>query len=208
VIGFFDVFLSLKIFWYLTFSLILKSTDLKNMKLFDLATKELNRSNVDRRHPFKYFQLATLDEYPEIRTIVNRNIAEDLSITFFTDGRSPKVDQIKKDPRVSVHFYHENKRLQIRIKGHSRIIKNTDQRYIQYLNQLKNTNSLRDYSSIEAPGTSVINATQILLGETAHFTAVQIKPWYMDIFLLGEKSHERCSYEYINDAWQETVLVP
>ena len=178
------------------------------MKLFDLAIKELKRSNLDRQHPFNYFQLATLDDYPEIRTIVKRNMDDDLNIIFFTDGRSPKVEQITKDPRVSVHFYHERKKLQIRIKGHTRIIKSTDHRYIKYLNQLKNTNSLKDYSSIEAPGTSVINATQVLLGETAHFTAIEIHPWYMDVLLLGDDKHERCSYQHVDDSWTETVLVP
>ncbi|MFK7970361.1 MAG: pyridoxamine 5'-phosphate oxidase family protein, partial [Bacteroidia bacterium] len=70
------------------------------------AQGELLRANADKRHPFRFFTLATLDKYPEVRTVVLRKAKPDFDIVLFTDSRSPKVRHIQASPHVSALFYH------------------------------------------------------------------------------------------------------
>jgi pyridoxamine 5'-phosphate oxidase len=73
---------------------------------------------VSAKHPFHNPSIATINnEFPEIRTVVLRKVipAERILI-FHTDYRSPKIQQIQKNNKVSWLFYDEKARIQIRLK--------------------------------------------------------------------------------------------
>ena len=178
------------------------------MELFKLAKAELLRSNADRRHPFLYFTLATFGQYPEARTVVKRHAGQDLSLLFFTDSRTPKVSQIKKNAKVSALFYHPKKKLQVRMKGLAELIGKGDESYDQFLEQIKNSRALKDYTARQAPGSEVGDESEIVFGEEAHFIAIKIKPAYMDVLRLGREQHERRRYTLEGKNWEEAVLVP
>ena len=179
------------------------------MHLFQQAKAELTRSNVDKRHPFRYFTLSTFGEYPEIRTVVKRGIETDLRILFFTDTRSPKVEQILQNPKVSALFYHPKKQLQIRVKGNAEIISKQDPRYTPLFERIRQSKSIGDYTTRLAPGTPLPdNNIQTYYTKLIHFTPVYIIPQQLDILQLNRDEHTRAMYVYEGGDWKETPLVP
>lgn len=178
------------------------------MILFDLAKAELIRSNVDRRHPFRYLSLATHGVYPETRTVVKRKTTPELDTVIFTDARSPKVEQIRKNNKVSVLFYHPKKKLQIRINGEALLIEEGHSDYRQYFEQVKNSASIKDYTTRFAPGTPMGEDAKALFDDDVHFLAIQVVPYTMDILQLGTEKHERSFYQLEEKVWKETKLTP
>ncbi|MCB9267443.1 MAG: pyridoxamine 5'-phosphate oxidase family protein [Lewinellaceae bacterium] len=178
------------------------------MELFELATAELLGSNAGRRHPFLYFTLATFGQYPEARTVVARQVSPGLDILFFTDPRSPKVIQIRENPKVSALFYHPKKKLQLRMNGRADIIAEGEDGYDPLLNQVKNSGSLKDYSTRQPPGSVVAKETDIEFVEDLHFLPIRIRPLYIDVLQLGRETHQRRGYTLEKGIWQEAILVP
>lgn len=86
------------------------------------AWRLLERGVADRRHGFHHPVLATvgLDGAPEARIVVLRSVmAETNGLTFHTDIRSTKIAEIQANPLVTMHFYDEKRKIQIRIRGHA-----------------------------------------------------------------------------------------
>lgn len=75
------------------------------------------------KHPFHNPTLGTINEdFAELRTVVLRKvIPAEKCIIFHTDYRSPKIQQIQKNNKVSWLFYDEKARIQIRLKAEATI---------------------------------------------------------------------------------------
>jgi len=94
---------------------------------FEQLKKELFNGVNKKGHPFRYFTLATLNNgRPKQRTVVLRKISKDLKFTFYTDCRSPKIEQIKSNENVNLLFYHPKKLIQITIEGKAKQITNNE----------------------------------------------------------------------------------
>jgi len=173
-------------------------------RLWQLATSELIRSNVDPKHPYKTCVLSTVGKYPESRWVVKRGMnSKDFSMLIYTDSRSPKVSQIKKDNRVSLLYYHPKKKLQIRINALGELL---DEGELYDTHFKKVQNHPKDYSTLLAPG-SVLDG-QLQYGSDINFTLLVIKPILWDILELGKKRHYRVRYELEDNKWKGKVLVP
>lgn len=178
------------------------------MELLTIAKAELLRSNNDAEHPFRYLYFGTFGHYPEIRTVVNREVTNDLSVIFFTDSRTPKIQQIQNDPNVSAMFYHPLKQLQIRMKGKARLIDEDHSAYPGYFQQVQQGLTKKDYSSMGIPGTPSKDESEIIYGDTIHLMVVKIVPAELDIVQLGQERHYRSRYVKNDMLWIETKLVP
>ena len=187
------------------------------MELLELAQEELLRSNVDTKHPFRYFTLGTLDlntNIPELRTVVKRGITNNFDLLFYTDTRSPKVEQIRLSPNVTAHFYDPEKMLQIRLKGKAEILSTDGLFYIEKLHSVQASRSKNDYMSLEAPGSVLLregtnhSAVAVEYGEKLYFSVVRIHSFYLDVLLLDQAGHKRAGYRKIGETWQEYQLVP
>ncbi|NET33229.1 MAG: hypothetical protein F6K19_14615 [Cyanothece sp. SIO1E1] len=180
------------------------------MDLLELARAELLRSNADRKHPFRLMYLSTTGEYPETRTVVKRKATPDFSITFFTDSRSPKVSQIRANPKSSVLFYHPKKKLQIRLYGQAHLIDEGHGDFDRYLQSVKESPSLKDYTTLHAPGDPLTAGPEasVLFGDDIHFIAIEVKPEKLDILLLGRENHTRSLYVERKGEWHQQPLVP
>lgn len=94
-----------------------------------LATAEarlwqaLGRAAKDRRSPWHTPVLATVaaDGAPQARVLVLRQVERDARLLrLHSDARTPKVAQIRAEPRVSLLLYDPGARLQLRIAGLAR----------------------------------------------------------------------------------------
>lgn len=179
------------------------------MQLFQQAKAELIRSNVDRRHPFRYFVLSTFGEYPESRTVVKRGMEVDLKVLFFTDTRSPKVQQIMKNSKITALFYHPKKQLQIRMKGEAEIISKQDERHSPLLERIRQSESIGDYTTRLPPSTPLpFDNSRTDYLKLIHFTPIYIIPHELDILQLDREGHTRAMYMHKENDWQEILLTP
>jgi len=178
------------------------------MNLLELAQSELSRSNTERKHPFRLFTFATKDDFPAIRTVVNRKFELDWTILFYTDSRTPKVRQIQKNEKVAALFYHPKKKLQIRIRGIAKLIEKNSKLFQHHFEKVKQSQSAKDYLTENAPGNNFPKEGELIFGEEFHFMPIQIYVKEIDILLLGKEKHERQIFTLKNEAWEMQRVVP
>ena len=84
----------------------------------DHAWKLVVRGAADRRSPFHVPTLVTLgiDGAPRARSVVLRKAAA-TSLRFHSDARAGKIAEVQAEPRVAVHFYAKEQKLQVRATG-------------------------------------------------------------------------------------------
>lgn len=179
------------------------------MNLLPFVKAELLLSNTEKEHPFRFLYLSTIGEFPETRMVVNRGVSNDLELTFFTDSRTPKVEQIRENAKVSALFYHPTKQLQVRFYGTASLITRKDTGFDAYQKLvLANADWTKDYASINIPGVPKKDEGTIIYGSNMNLTVVKIKAVKLDIVLLGAKQHHRSKCKLVEGMWAETVVVP
>ena len=119
----------------------------------DLTLEEIlgliQRAVKDRKSGFHNFILATsFDNKPDARTVVLRGFdSEKMELSFHSDLRSQKINQLIKNKNVCLVFYDEKKKIQLRIRGRTNINKSFPEAW----NKLTNW-SKRCYLTVSPPG--------------------------------------------------------
>ena len=120
----------------------------------DLTLKEIlgliQRGVKDRKSGFHNFVVATssFQNTPDARTVVLRGFdSKKMEISFHSDLRSHKINQLNKNKNVCLVFYDEKKKIQLRIRGKSNINKSFHEAW----NKLTNW-SKRCYLTKSPPG--------------------------------------------------------
>ena len=181
-------------------------------ELLDLlkdATSQLIRSNHDKKHPFRSFALATINEkndQPELRTVILRKFTPDWTILFFTDSRSPKINQIRINPNVSALFYHPRKKMQIRIAGMATEMPTDSEEYKKYCELVSQSYSISDYQTNLPPGS--VYPGSATMSKDLHFSICEIQSQSIDLLMLNRNGHVRARYEHNGIYWVGTKLVP
>ncbi|MGB3608363.1 pyridoxamine 5'-phosphate oxidase family protein [Psychroserpens sp.] len=172
------------------------------------AKRELINGHAKKRHPFRYFVLATSqDGIPRQRTVVLRKSFLDLSLLFYTDSRTQKINDIKHNAALSALFYHPKKLLQIRVEGKAEII--TDQAQIDTYWHTIQASSKKDYTTKLAPSTP-INAPENVnyIEDQHHFCAVKLIPTTIEYLQLSRPNHIRVLFSKQDEDWSGQFLVP
>lgn len=175
---------------------------------FKVIKGELVNGTLKKRHPFRYFSLATISQgVPRQRTVVLRKMQSDLSLIVYTDTRSQKVLDIKNTPEVSALFYHPKNLMQVIINGTAQFI--TDPDVLQeHWNTISNT-SRKDYITTLAPGTSIKHPDAVDYNtQDYNFTVLQIVPTRIEYLQLKRPNHLRIAYTKKNTSWKGQFMVP
>ena len=162
--------------------------------------------------------LATLTDHGcEQRTVVLRVVDRDNgALLFHTDVRSSKVEQIRKDGRVSLLFYDHDRSVQLKIRGVASIHQ-TDE-FAQSLWEAGTPASLKMYSAPLSPGTQCDsfnhNMAESLLGRLperheiesgrVNFCAIRIVVQSAEWLRLSQSGHLRASFELIEGRLKST----
>jgi pyridoxine/pyridoxamine 5'-phosphate oxidase len=152
--------------------------------------------------------LATLtDRGCEQRTVVLRVVDRDQgTLLFHTDVRSSKVEQIRKDGRVSLLFYDHEQSVQLKIRGVAAIHQADE--FAQSLWEAGTPVSLKMYSAPMSPGTQCDsfnhNMAESLLGRLPerneieagriNFCAIRILVQSAEWLRLSQSGHLRTSF--------------
>lgn len=166
------------------------------------ALAMLGRGAKDRLEASHTFTVATigLDGTPQPRIVVNRGYnTESRAVRFHTDARSPKLDEIRADPRAAMHVYDAKAKIQLRMQVLATI--HSD----DVLSQAA-WDATRDFSRIcyrvmSAPGDPLDDPSTLgfTAGETVdegveNFVAVTLAIQSLEWLYLASQGHRRARF--------------
>ncbi|WP_397446526.1 pyridoxamine 5'-phosphate oxidase family protein [Polaribacter sp. R77954] len=169
---------------------------------------ELINGYAKRKHPFRYFTLATINNtIPRLRTAVLRKMQPDFTIIVYTDLRSQKVADIQENNMVSGLFYHPKKLLQIKIEGTAEII--SDKNALKPYWSSVGENSKKDYTTEKAPATIIKNPEFVSYSaKTNYFCVLKISISKIEYLRLKRPNHIRVNFIKTETGFKGDFLVP
>ena len=169
----------------------------------------LIRGKKDSKSEFHQCYVSThSDDYPSLRTVVLRHANKDnLTISFHTDIRSNKINNINDNSNVTVLLYSHDKKIQIQIKGTAEI-NNQNERTSEVWKNIRSF-SKKCYIVEAAPGTHSdtpvsgylpehekdLPSEDILNKGYDNFALVEIKIESMEWLYLHRHGHRRAIYK-------------
>ncbi|MHA7058138.1 pyridoxamine 5'-phosphate oxidase family protein [Aquimarina sp. M1] len=177
--------------------------------IFSSIVVDFKKALETKTHPFRYFTLATSDfnNIPRLRTVVLRDVDDDLNMIVYTDERSKKIANIQANNRVSLLFYDQKRLLQITVKAKVEII--ADEKTIHQLWKQIPEKAKKDYTTEFAPGREIQNPEEVDYLEGKHFfCAIKIIPARIEYLRLKRPNHIRVVFKKENRNWKGTYIVP
>ena len=174
----------------------------------ELSTEIHNGVN-EKGHPFRFITMATVgnETIARLRTVVLREITEDLRLTIYTDSRTQKIKHINDNNQVSFLLYHPEKMLQLKVEGTAQMVTDTER-----LNTTWKTiqpNSRKDYITQTTPGSTIKNPDNVeYIEDENYFSIIDITPKKIEYLKLKRPNHIRAVFVKTNDKWNGEFLVP
>lgn len=187
----------------------------------DLSLAEAWRMVTDgvtnRRSPCHTPTVATigLDGAPRLRTVVLRAAEVDArTLRFHTDLRGAKVAEIGRDPRIGVHFYNPEAKIQLRLSGRATIHPVDDGGAEAWAGS--RSASRICYSILPGPGTPIgqgagftlASSAEAIEAGVAHFAAVCVHVGELEWLYLHGDGHRRARFSWGNDQIVASWLAP
>ncbi len=177
--------------------------------LWDLLLIGKNKSKSE----FHQGYIATYNNnYPSIRTVVLRHVNKSKNtISFHTDIRSKKIEELKDNNKLSMLFYDHGKKIQLKISGDA-VIHNENDLSRNAWDQSRSF-SKKCYIVENAPGTSSDKPVSGYLPEHeqdlpnedvlekgyANFTLVEIQISNIEWLYLHRDGHRRALFTFENN---------
>jgi len=168
------------------------------------------------RSRFTMMQVATIgmDGAPKVRTIVLRQVDEVRStVSFVTDLRSPKIAEIRRDPRVSLVGYDPQGGIQIRLEGRAIVLDRPEDKKPIWDRCRPHTLAL--FESPYPPGIEFASpreegdSTESRDGSEQafhNFCVVEVKLRHLEWLSLSLGRHQRCSFQRTAGTWVSTWI--
>ena len=158
---------------------------------------ELAAATHTRGHPWRTCTLATVstDGLPEGRTVVLRELDRAArELVFFTDARSPKVQQIERQPQGVLVLWSAELGWQLRLSV-TMSVETTGLAVSSRWAQLQMKPAAQDYLSPLPPGSTLPHAAAVPeLGKRVHFAVVTAGVTMMDWLDLHPAGHRRAGF--------------
>lgn len=161
------------------------------------------------KNPFHNGTVANIqDGCPELRTVILRKvISAEKKLFFHTDIRSPKVNFLQNNNRISWLFYDEGLRLQIRMHGNAIVHFNNEVSAAGW--EASRLSSQLTYSIEHAPGTVLETPIPLYLNDknpspdviefsASNFAVVETCIEKVDIVFLHHQGNKRAVFDYTN----------
>jgi pyridoxamine 5'-phosphate oxidase len=115
---------------------------------------ELKKAVNDRNHAFKLPVISTINgNQPNLRTVVLRNAeTEPLTLTFYTDSRSQKVEELKSNRNLTWLFWDAETQTQVKVVSQAKMEQGT--RRNQEIWESMHIGSRAAYLTRSAPSTA------------------------------------------------------
>ena len=182
----------------------------------------LERGATQSTDPFHWPVLGTMSiEGCSLRTVILRQFnSSDRVLVCHTDARSAKVKEIIDSPQTSWLFYHPEKKIQLRISGHTTLHTNDPFADQQWANTNK-TNRL-NYCTSQPPNTQIDKPSSGIphlflkkiptLLETEkyrkNFMAIAVHFYSIDWLILKVTGNRRARFDWEEDRWKASWMIP
>lgn len=181
------------------------------------AWRLLEEAVTDRHSPCHTPSIATLDVegLPSLRTVVLRAAdSRSRSLRFHTDVRSKKVAEIVAEPRMALHAYHPQRKIQLRLTGAASLHCQDDVARTAW--ETSRHFSRLCYGVEPGPGTAIEQAWDWQQGEDGsveassfeHFCAVVLQADTLEWLYLAARGHRRALFDWRSGRLDQTWLVP
>ena len=152
-------------------------------------------------HEWRIAVLATVaDGQPDARSIVVREIdAPERRLIFYTDARSPKVQQIEASPQGTLMFWSRTLGWQVRMQVRL-AVETSGLAVSSRWARLQTTAGARDYLAANAPG-SPLDAPLADLGTRSHFAMIEAMAETVDWLELHPDGHRRALFGNGGPKW-------
>jgi pyridoxamine 5'-phosphate oxidase len=154
----------------------------------------------------QFFVATSHSHIPELRTVILRDVNQTENwISFHTDARSKKVEQMQQNENVSALLYSLSQRVQLRLQCKASVHHND---YVtEAAWQSARLQSKLSYSNIDAPGTLLYNPVLIdvnrmnvsddeLLQCKNNFAVVRLSLISLDMVILHHAGNKRLLKKY------------
>lgn len=142
--------------------------------------------------PWKLPVLATCGRLgPRARVVVARHFSWP-ELHVYSDSRAQKIDDIETDPRVSLAYYDEREKVQIRLRGKAQVI--TDGPTAEQLYHDLPSYSRGDYLTKDPPGSLSEEPGTKSEASTPHFALIKIRLRELEWLQLSREGHLRACF--------------
>ncbi|MGL5114605.1 MAG: pyridoxamine 5'-phosphate oxidase family protein [Beijerinckiaceae bacterium] len=178
----------------------------------------LARGVADRRSAFHHPVVATLglDGRPCARTVILRSCDAGVRLLrFHTDIRSEKIAELRRDPRVAMHFYDSGAKIQVRVEGRAAL--HADDGIADAAWGGSRLFSRQCYGVVPGPGTEIGQGGDFTLPDTsneetvagrANFVAVIVAVEQLEWLYLAAAGHRRALFSWNSDVLQSGWRTP
>ncbi len=156
-----------------------------------------------------------------MRTVILRQFSEtERTLACYTDSRAEKVQEIRRDNRVSWLFYHPKKLIQLRLSGEAKL--HSDDAFADKLWAKTGITTRLNFCAEQGPGTPIDQPasglpnfmlktlptlTQSERGRD-HFMIINCQFDVMDWVLLRPTGNRRARFQWQGDAVKTNWLIP
>ena len=190
-------------------SIILPDNTLEEIP--SIVFSELRKAASRKKHPFKNVVLTTVNEQTPIsRWVVFRKLTLEQNLLVYTDSRSEKIKNLRKNHNCGLLFYNNKQGLQIYFNTIPTIHQKNELTK-KYWQGIVGTSS-ENYTTMHPPG-SIINSIDEghkidkSLSDK-HFSIIELDPVKMSILQLSRGGHIRANFCKINHSWKGSFTVP
>ncbi|WP_116770178.1 pyridoxamine 5'-phosphate oxidase family protein [Maribacter litoralis] len=176
---------------------------------FDELNSEIKKGVTEHGHPFRFITMATVGDetVARLRTVVLREVSENLRLSIYTDSRTQKINHINTNDQVSFLLYHPEKMLQLKIEGSAIVVTDKDRLISTWLTI--QPNSKKDYITNSSPGSPIKNPDYVTYIEKEnYFCIIDVVPTKIEYLKLKRPNHIRALFEKIDNSWNGEFLVP
>lgn len=172
----------------------------------------LHQLVADRAHPARrYGSLASYNGRDiSQRTVVLRQVDEEVQVAVYTDSRSAKVASLRQYPQASLLLYDEQERFQLSMKATCRI-HHQDELAHRHWQQLKGE-AVKAYGSVLAPGRPVKDPAEAARWlptiDGSFFCVAYLLAYELEVVQLDQPLHLRARFIKKEEAWQKQWLMP
>ncbi|MAA77773.1 MAG: hypothetical protein CL916_00820 [Deltaproteobacteria bacterium] len=175
---------------------------------FETLWEWISSAPSQQRHPMRApTVITTANNIPNARTMILRDVLPN-TLIFFTDKRSPKIQDILTNPHTTIHSYDAKKKLQIRIRAQTSVV-NAHPQWNKWRSM--GLNRFQDYGSSLPPGSIIQdnhNPNATLETARENFCILQANITDIELLKLSRAGHERIEWKNQDGSWQSVHLVP
>jgi len=168
--------------------------------LLEETWAQLELAQQDTKHGFRKLCLATVngEGLPQGRMVISRKFEKASRILMvYTDPRTPKWDELRKNPLAQVTLWDEESKVQLRCDCRAELLEEGE--LWEEARESVPEHMAGDYAAVKIPGEKIENWEEGWeLGGTWYFGVICLRIEKMDWLKLSREGHQRACFSWQN----------